>query len=123
VSWYLVVLKKYAVFAGRARRSEYWNFFLFNLLVTFALAAVDAISGNFSMERGIGLLGGIYTLGVFLPSVAVSVRRLHDTDRSGWWLLAGLIPIVGVILLAVFTMQEGRPSANRFGANPKTAAA
>ncbi len=85
MNWYLEVLKKYAVFSGRATRAEYWYFTLFNFLAFFVLAIADSFISGFNPEAGIGLLGGIYSLAVLIPNIAVSVRRLHDTNRSGWW--------------------------------------
>lgn len=119
MNWYLQVLKKYAVFNGRARRSEYWYFVLFNLIVSIVLGIVDGITGGYSPEAGIGLLGGIYTLAVLIPSIAVSVRRLHDTERSGWWLLIAFIPLIGAIVLLVFMVQDSKPGSNKYGENPK----
>jgi len=120
MNWYLKVLKDYAVFNGRARRKEYWFFFLFNVLASMALAMVDSATGTFDEARGMGLLGGLYALGVLLPSIGVSIRRLHDTDRSGWWLLLGLVPVIGAIVLLVFLVLDSQPGDNRFGPNPKT---
>ena len=122
MSWYLEVLKKYAVFSGRARRKEYWYFFLFNFLITIVLLIIDGMTGTLTAEAGIGLLGGIYALAVLIPALAVSVRRLHDTDRSGWWLLIMLIPLIGVIVILVFTVQDSKPGENQYGSNPKGAA-
>ena len=119
MDWYLEALKKYAVFSGRARRKEYWYFALFNIIVSIALGFIDGLSGFFSPEAGIGLLGGLYSLAILIPSIAVSIRRLHDTDRSGWWLLISIIPLIGAIELLV---QDSSPNDNRFGANPKEAA-
>ena len=113
MNWYLDVLKKYAVFSGRARRQEYWMFVLINLLVAIAIAIVEAIIGTAP------LLGMLYALGVFIPSLAVAVRRLHDTNRSGWWLLIGLIPVIGLIVLIVFFVQDSDKVDNDYGANPK----
>ena len=121
MNWYLEALKKYVVFSGRARRKEYWYFVLFNLIASIVLALVDGMTGSFDTESGIGLLGAIYALAVLLPSLAVSVRRLHDTDRSGWWLLLAFIPLVGAIILIVFFVLDGTAGDNRFGANPKAA--
>jgi|SRR5690554_1828813 len=123
MNWYLAVLKKYAVFSGRARRKEYWFFALFNIIISFVLGFIDGFVGTFSVDAGIGVLGGIYTLAILLPSIAVSVRRLHDTDRSGWWLLISLVPIIGVIVLLVFMIQDSKPGENRYGAYPKEAGA
>jgi len=123
MNWYLEAFKKYAVFNGRSRRKEYWYFVLFNSIISIVLAVIDAITGNFSAAAGIGLLGGIYTLAILIPSLAVSVRRLHDTDRSGWWVLIGLIPLIGIIVLLVFMVQDSKPGQNQYGSNPKEAAA
>ena len=122
MNWYLEVLKKYAVFSGRARRKEYWYFSLFNLLITIVLAVIDGMTGTLIAEANIGLLGGIYALAILIPFLAVSVRRLHDTDRSGWWLLINLIPLIGVIVFTVFTLQDSKPGENQYGSNPKGAA-
>ena len=123
MNWYLDVLKKYSEFSGRARRKEYWIFLLFNIAISIVLAIIDGATGTFSEEMGLGLLGGVYALGVLLPSIAVSVRRLHDTDRSGWWLLIGVIPVLGAIVLIVFMALDSNPGENQYGANPKEAAA
>jgi len=123
MNWYLDVLKKYAVFNGRARRKEYWYFNLFNILISIVLAVIDGVAGTFSAEAGMGLLSGIYALAVLIPIMAVSVRRFHDTDRSGWWLLIALIPLIGVIVLLVFTVQDGKPGENQYGSDPKGATA
>jgi uncharacterized membrane protein YhaH (DUF805 family) len=119
MNWYLEVLKKYAVFSGRARRREYWFFVLFNILISIALGLVDLAIGTFDEDSGIGLLGGIYALAVLLPSIAVAVRRLHDTGRSGWWFLLVLIPLVGPLVLLVFMLFDSEPGTNQYGDNPK----
>lgn len=123
MNWYLEVLKKYAVFNGRARREEYWMFILFNIATSIVLRIIDEATGNFSAEIGMGLLGGIYILAVLIPSIAVSVRRLHDAGRSGWWLLIGLVPLIGTIVLLVFMAQDSKSRQNLYGANPKEATA
>ncbi|MEU5277949.1 DUF805 domain-containing protein [Streptomyces asoensis] len=114
--WYVDVLKKYAVFGGRARRQEYWMFTLFSVIISIVIAIIDAVIGT-------SALGIIYTLAVLLPSLGVAVRRLHDTDRSGWWILIGLIPLVGAIILIVFLATEGKHEPNQYGPNPKLAPA
>ena len=120
MKWFLEALtKKYATFAGRARRSEYWYFVLFYVLAIVALAIVDGFAGTFSEEAEIGLFSGLFVLATFVPSLAVMVRRLHDTDRSGWWVLINFIPLIGAIVLIVFTVLDSQPGANRFGPNPK----
>ncbi len=123
MNWYIEVLKKYAVFSGRARRKEYWYFFLFNIIATIILGVIDGVTGSFSPEVGMGLLSGIYTLAVLIPSIAVTIRRLHDTDRSGWWLLIILVPLIGAIVLLVFMVLDSKPGQNQFGSNPKEATA
>ncbi len=108
------VLTRYADFSGRARRAEYWWFFLFAVLVALVAAVLDGIIGAsvFSLLTALGLL---------VPNLAVSVRRLHDTDRSGWWLLLNLVPFGGIVLL-VFYCLEGQPHPNRFGPSSKSPA-
>jgi uncharacterized membrane protein YhaH (DUF805 family) len=113
MQWYLKVLKNYVGFQGRARRKEYWMFMLFNIIVTIVLAIIESVAGLDSV------LSGIYSLAVLLPSLAVTARRLHDIGRSGWWNLINLIPIIGVIVLLVFTCQDSQEGENQYGPNPK----
>ena len=115
------VLKKYAVFSGRARRKEYWFFVLFNVIISLVLALIDVATDTFDSEAGIGLLGTIYGIAVMIPSIAVLVRRLHDTNRSAWWILIAFVPLIGVIVLIVFMFLEGKPDENDYGENPKLA--
>jgi uncharacterized membrane protein YhaH (DUF805 family) len=122
MNWYLAVLKKYAEFTGRARRKEYWMFALINFLIYVVLVVIDVQSGM-SNPMGLGVLSGLYSLAVFVPSLAVSVRRLHDTDRSGWWLLILLVPLIGLIVFLVFMLLDSQPGENRHGPSPKYAAA
>lgn len=119
MNWYLKVLKNYAEFSGRARRKEFWMFALFNIGISVILSIIDAIT---TAAVGIGVLSGLYGLAVLIPSLAVSIRRLHDTDRSGFWLLIWFIPVIGWIILLVFSLQEGTRGANRFGNDPKNEA-
>jgi uncharacterized membrane protein YhaH (DUF805 family) len=123
VSWYLEVLKKYAVFSGRSRRAEYWYFVLFNIIVAIVLSLIDTLLGTFDFVQGIGLLSGLYGLAVLIPTLAVTVRRLHDIDRTGWWIFINLIPLIGFIVLLVFAVTDGTPGSNRYGPNPKGATA
>lgn len=124
MSWYIEAFKKYAVFSGRARRKEYWFFVLFNMIAAFLLGFIDGFAGMLlSAEAGIGVLSTIYLLVAFIPGLAVSVRRLHDTNRSGWWLLISLIPIIGSIILLVFLVQDSDSGPNQYGPNPKGEAA
>ena len=119
MNWYLEVLKKYAVFDGRAQRAEYWYFFLFSMIISLVFVAIDIATGSFNQESGFGLLSGIYTLAVLIPTIAVGVRRLHDTNRTGWWMLLALVPLIGFIVLIVFFVIDSDPSANEYGENPK----
>jgi uncharacterized membrane protein YhaH (DUF805 family) len=120
MSWFMTALKKYAVFSGRSRRREYWYFGLFYLIFYAVLAIVDGITGSFDFRSGLGLFTGIWTLALLIPSIAVSVRRLHDTGRRGWWILLGVIPVIGAIILIVFLAQDSEAGTNRFGPNPKS---
>ena len=122
--WFMEVLRKYAVFSGRARRKEYWYFALGYLVLYVACALIDWVLGPIWSLIGedIGLFGLLLAIGLFLPSLAVTVRRLHDTDRSGWWILIFFIPIVGVIVAVVFLALKGTEGENRFGPDPKASA-
>ncbi|MFD1886661.1 DUF805 domain-containing protein [Paenibacillus wenxiniae] len=113
MSWYLKVLKDYVNFQGRARRKEYWMYTLISIPIVLILLWLESLIGLN------GVLTGLYSLAVFLPGLGVVVRRLHDTDRSGWWVLIALAPFVGPIILLVFMCLEGNPGDNRFGSDPK----
>ena len=115
--WKRVVLENYTNFTGRARRAEFWWYFLANLIITIVLNIIDAALGWGSGYGGI--LSGIYALAVLLPGLAVGIRRLHDADKSGWWLLLVFIPIVGIIVLIVFWATDGTPGANDYGMSEK----
>ena len=123
MNWYLEVLKKYAVFSGRARRKEFWMFVLVNFVITLVLGFIDNVAGLAGSSGSYGVLSGLYALAVLLPTLGVSIRRLHDTNRSGWWLLIALIPLIGLIVLIIFYVKEGDPGQNQYGPNPKEAAA
>ena len=120
MNWYIEVLKKYAVFNGRARRKEYWYYVLFSLIISIVLIFIDQAIGTFDMEAGIGALSGIYALAVLIPGIAVTIRRLHDTDRTGWWILLFLIPLIGPLVLLVFMILDSSPDENQYGPNPVT---
>ncbi len=108
MEYYIGVLKKYAVFEGRATRSEFWYFFLFNLIISTIISFLH-----------IPILGFVYALGVLIPGLAVGARRLHDIGKSGWWLLIGPIPLVGAIVLIIFAAMDSQPGDNEYGLNPK----
>jgi len=119
MNWYLKVLKQYADFNGRARRTEYWMFFLFNMIFTIIAMVLDNVLGIAMGEIGYGPLYGIYVLALFLPGLAVGVRRLHDVGKSGWMMLIALIPIIGAIWLFVLMVTDGNSNKNQYGLNPK----
>lgn len=128
MNYYTDVLRKYAVFQGRASRKEYWMFMLVNIIIVAILvglgvglsALVDQPEQMFpwTMLVVIALLL-IYNLAIFIPSLAVAVRRLHDTDRSGWWILVNLVPYIGGFVFLIFMVIDSKPGDNRFGPNPK----
>ncbi|AKU14803.1 DUF805 domain-containing protein [Luteipulveratus mongoliensis] len=118
MDYYTSVIKRYVDFSGRARRKEFWMYTLINWIISIVLSIVDKIIGT-DFGNGGGLLAGLYALAVFLPSLGVAVRRLHDTNRSGWWVLIGLIPVIGFIVLILFWIKEGDPHPNEHGPDPK----
>ncbi len=118
MSWYIAVMKKYAEFRGRARRREYWMFVLFNTIFLVAAMILDRLIFGIPIEN-IGPLYGIYALVVIIPGLAVSVRRLHDTGRSGWYFFINFIPLIGAIWFLVIMCQDSAPGENRYGSNPK----
>ena len=119
MNWYLTVLKKYAVFSGRARRKEYWMYVLFNFIFAVIAIILDNVLGLASKEIGYGPIYGLYVLATLIPSLAVSVRRLHDIGKSGWYLLVGIIPLIGGIWLLVLMATAGDMGENEYGADPK----
>ena len=121
MEWFVEAMRKYAVFKGRARRKEYWWFLLVYILVSVVLTVLDGIIGQYDAQSGMGLLSGLFALGTFLPALAVAVRRLHDTDRSGWWVLITLVPLVGLLVFVFFMARSGTAGDNRFGTDPKAA--
>ena len=121
--WYLEALKKYAVFNGRSRHKEFWYFVLVGGIIGITLQIIDRLIGTFSDSVGTGLLSGIYSLTILVPSITVCVRRLHDIGRTGWWYLMVLVPFVGAIVLLVFTVQDGTTGSNEYGSDPKTSVA
>jgi uncharacterized membrane protein YhaH (DUF805 family) len=119
MNWYITVLKKYAVFSGRARRKEYWMFVLFNIIFSIAAIILDNLLGTASNELGYGIIYGLYSLAILIPTLAVAVRRLHDIGKSGWWIFISLVPIVGSIWLLVLLATDSQPGENQYGPNPK----
>jgi len=113
MEWYLLVLRDYFVFDGRSRRMEYWMFVLINLLVSFAIMLLERLIGL------TGVLSGLYALFIFIPSLAVSVRRLHDTEHTGWWMLLLFIPLIGPLVFLYFMVIEGDEGDNEYGPDPQ----
>lgn len=124
-------LRKYAVFSGRARRSEFWFFWLFLIGIEVAFSILIGLAGGSITDptNRFGAMSGpaqalfalyaLVMLGLLIPSIAVAIRRLHDTNRSAWWILIGLLPILGALVLIVFYVLDGTPGPNRFGEDPK----
>jgi uncharacterized membrane protein YhaH (DUF805 family) len=131
MEWMLMPYRRYAEFSGRSQRKEYWMFELLILivyavcfaLITMGAPTVDPYTGQMSGGSALATIGsallGLFALGTIIPALAVSVRRLHDTDKSGWWILIALVPLVGAIVLLVFYVTDGTPGTNRFGPDPK----
>jgi uncharacterized membrane protein YhaH (DUF805 family) len=152
MNWYLRVLRKYAVFSGRACRKEFWLFVLFNWIISLVLGLIDGVAGLVDAQSKYGILRSLYILAVLLPGVAVTVRRLHDTGRSGWWLaifigtpviavyslmiishlssglesmprLIGAVGFVICIMFLRFMAQDSQNGQNQYGPNPKETSA
>ena len=120
MKWFIKVLKKCTDFSTRARRKEYWMFALFCFIIFLILLAIDVFLLNYSIEEEeMGLLTGIFSFLILIPSIAVSVRRLHDVGKSGWWLLVSLIPIIGTIVMLYFSVLDSQPFENEWGQSPK----
>ena len=119
MNWYLKCLKQYADFSGRSRRKEYWMFVLFNMIFAIVATIIDNVVGTANPELGYGVFYGLYVLAVFIPGLAVAVRRLHDVGKSGWMILIALIPLIGAIWLLVLMVTDSNPGENQYGQNPK----
>lgn len=117
--WYIKALKRFTDFKGRSRRKEYWMFALFNVIISITTTLLDYAFGTASFVYYIGLFSMLYGLFVFIPFIAVSVRRLHDTGKTGWMLLIAIIPIIGAIWLLVLFATEGTRGTNMYGSDPK----
>lgn len=119
MKWYLQVLKNYANFNGRARRKEYWMFALFNIIFLVLAMIVDNVAGTTIKGLPYGLFYFLYAISIMIPGISVSVRRLHDIGKSGWYYFIALIPIVGPIWLLVLMCSDSIPGENQYGQNPK----
>ena len=121
MQWLKEVIAKYATFRGRARRREYWRFILFNMGAFALLLVVDLLTGTFDLETRLGWLSTVYLCFFWIPFLAVAVRRLHDTGRSGFWMFLNLVPLPGFLVLLFFFIQEGDEGDNAYGPDPKFA--
>lgn len=124
MQWFiLAITKKYADFSSRSRRTEFWMFFLFNIIISIGLSVILGLLGSVDPTGTIALLGsaviGLVSLALLIPGIAVTVRRLHDTGRSGWWILIGLLPVIGLIVMLIFMVLDSEPGENKWGPNPK----
>jgi len=119
MNYYLKCLQNYANFNGRARRAEYWYFFLFNVIFALAAMILDNVAGLANGTTGYGPIYVLYSLFAFLPGLANSVRRMHDIGKSGWMILVGLIPLIGAIWLLILFATEGNKGENEYGPDPK----
>lgn len=128
MEWMVMPLKRYADFSGRSRRKEYWMFVLLQLIIIFGISIVGVVFGGFSPEMSGGMpVGGglmlglfsLYFLAIIIPSIAVQVRRFHDQDKSGWFVLLNFIPYIGGLIVLVFMCLDGTRGKNRFGEDPK----
>ena len=120
---------RYAAFKGRATRSEYWYFLLFSIIIGIILSIIDSIVINpllgiqaLTDSGRTGILGTIFSMGTFIPVLALAIRRLHDIGKIGWWILLGVIPmvnIIGIFVLLYFFIKDSQPGGNQYGSNPK----
>ena len=121
MEWMTMPLQRYADFSGRSRRKEYWMFFLFVIIVAIVLGIIEGVLGLTGMIGPYGPLTALFLLGIIIPAIAVQVRRFHDQDKTGWFVLLGLIPFVGGLIVLVFMCLEGTRGPNQYGPDPKGA--
>ena len=120
MKWYLRALKNYAKFEGRARRTEYWMFLLINLVISFVLSIFGYLIQDGSGQVGFfSIIYTLYGIAVLIPGIAVTVRRLHDVGKKGWWIFIVLVPLIGWVLMLVFLFTDSQPGDNQYGPNPK----
>jgi len=119
MSWYVKAIKNYVNFSGRARRKEYWMFFLFNMIFGIVAAVIDRlISSDFG--SGVGIVSSLYSLFVLLPGLSIEFRRLHDINKSAGWIFIALVPVIGWIALFIFSVMGGTIGDNKYGSDPKS---
>jgi uncharacterized membrane protein YhaH (DUF805 family) len=120
IDYAMAPLRRFADFSGRARRAEYWWFYLFVIIGFVVASVIDSLLGLGETVGPYGIVSVLFGLAIIIPSLAAGVRRLHDTGRTGWWLLIALVPLVGAIVLLVFYVSAGTPGDNRFGPDSKS---
>ncbi|WPC72828.1 DUF805 domain-containing protein [Vibrio porteresiae] len=116
---YLYALRQFRNFHGRARRKEFWHFYLINIVIGLILSLLDGLFGTINPVNGAGMISAIYALIIIVPSIALFVRRIHDTGRSGWWLLLLFIPVIGFFTSLYFALKDSQPYENEYGPNRK----
>lgn len=119
MEWFILALERYRDFSGRSRRREYWNYIVFYLLLGIGATFLDNLFGFSDLGDNVGPIYSLFFIIMLVPSLAVSVRRLHDINKSGWVLLVGLIPIIGFIWLLIYCLREGTYGPNQYGEDPK----
>jgi len=120
MKWFILALKKYAVFTGRSRRKEFWMFALFSAIFAITAMIIDYVLGTTTKgEVSIGLFESVYNLAILIPSLAVTCRRLHDIGKSGWWILLVFAIIIGWIILIIWHCRDSQVGENKYGVNPK----
>ena len=119
MEWFIYALQRFREFNGRSRRREFWNYVLFYLLLGIGATFLDNLFGFSDLGDNVGPIYALFFLIMLIPSLAVSVRRLHDVDKSGWFLLVGFIPIIGFIWLLIYYLREGTYGPNPYGDDPK----
>ena len=119
MNWFIKSLKQYADFKGRARRKEYWMFILFSIIIGVILTLIEIMTGTFNYFVNMGPLSALFSFVIFIPNLAVTVRRLHDIGKSGWMILILLIPIIGAIWFFILMIKDSEPGSNIYGENPK----
>jgi len=119
MGFFMDALKNYFNFSGRATRKQYWMFYLFYILFLILLTVLDVMLDTYNEEVGMGLLSGIFALLMFIPSLSILFRRFHDIGRSGWWILLFLIPLIGPIVILIFTILDSKPEENKWGVSLK----
>lgn len=118
MGWYLSAISNYATFTGRARPKAFWMFVLFNIIIAFAIGFVEGLVGLVDEDSYIGIPSMLYSLFMICPSLAIAIRRLHDSGKSGFWILIGLLPAIGLLILLIFYVLPGTEGDNQYGPQP-----